>query len=197
MPTSIVKTVTFNREWQHPGTGSMIYYFDISFEDDTEGQFSTNKKDQNKFLVGQEYEYLTETKSGGKGDYLFINKPKAEQGSSPVPSKKWKRDPKVRKLIMAQSCDDYALEMIDAMAVLDKVQAPEDVFRLGEKFYEWVHRNASDNEQMEIILQSSIKKAIKAVKIPVFKIDSSDRLLEVAFEFRTHVLKMAGEDNEL
>ena len=57
MAKSKVTKVAFQREWKNPSFNTTVYYFDIEFEDGTKGEFSTNKKDQNKFLVGESYNY--------------------------------------------------------------------------------------------------------------------------------------------
>ena len=37
--------------------GGSVFYFDIEFEDGLKGQFSTNKREQTKFVAGNEYDY--------------------------------------------------------------------------------------------------------------------------------------------
>jgi hypothetical protein len=71
-----VEDVVFNREWTVPDTKNTIYYFDLKAEDDTIGQFSTNSKNQTKFLIGEEYEVSIGPK--GKIDN-FIDYTEAEK----------------------------------------------------------------------------------------------------------------------
>jgi hypothetical protein len=206
MPTSKAKTVTFNREWKSP-QNHMIYYFDIEFEDGTVGQFSTNKKDQNKFLPGVEVEYTVEPKSSGKGDWNKIDKVKSDEGAKAVPSKKWSRDPKVRKLIIAQTAVKCAIETLELetpangkMVVLkDRIQSPGDILNIAAKYNKFIIENAGGNEQLEIILQGQVHNAINSAVAPALAVNSSDRVLEIAKEFRDGILKIANleGDNEL
>lgn len=47
--------------------GSINYMFDIEFEDGKKGKFTTNKKEQNKFIPGQEYIVTEEIKTSSSG----------------------------------------------------------------------------------------------------------------------------------
>jgi hypothetical protein len=200
MPTSTVKNVNYLREWEHPASKNMIYYFDIEFEDGVKGEFSTTKKDQNKFIPGEEVEYTIEKKSSqSKGEYLKIDKKKTEENKSALPAKQWKKDPKVRKLIVAQTGVKCAIESLELPVVIDGkevilkdiVKTPQNVLDLAAKYNNWIHDNSGDNEQMEIILQGQVHNAIKCHVAPALEIKSSDKVLEVAKIFRDGILKIA------
>ena len=208
MPTSKVDTVKFNREWNSP-QGHTVFYFDISFEDGTEGQFSTNKKDQNKFFPGDEVEYTIEVKNGAKGDWNKIDKPKEDKGGgSAIPKKKWQKDPKVRKLIMAQTSLKVAVECVrelktvkegKELALKDMVHTPEDVLNLAAYFNKWMHDNSGGNEQMEIILQGMLHNAVHLEPAKALNITSSKTVTDIAAILKEGILKIAkvGETNEL
>lgn len=75
-----VLDVTFNREWKSPK--NMIYYFNMKVEGpegEIEGQFSTVKKDQNKFEIGKQYEVAIEVKQNTNGLYNFFDLSEAEK----------------------------------------------------------------------------------------------------------------------
>lgn len=58
---STVKSVEFKRDFQSQhGT---IYYFQCSMENGDSFEFSTNKRDQSKFVQGQSYNYTIEQKT--------------------------------------------------------------------------------------------------------------------------------------
>ena len=203
MPKSKVKLVKYNREWKSDA-GHVVHYFDIEFEDGTTGQFSTNKKDQNKFLPDTEVEYTVEVKSGSRGDWNKIDIVKQDKQSSAVPSKKWARDPKVRKLIIAQTALKAAIETLELETekgplLKDIVTKPEHILAVAAKYNDWIHQNSGGNEQLEIILQGQVHNAINCQVAPGLKVSNSDELLEMAKEFKNGILKIAKleDSNEL
>lgn len=203
MPTSKVKLVKYNREWTSDA-GHTVHYFDIEFEDGTVGQFSTNKKDQNKFLPDAEIEYTIEVKSGGRGDWNKIDIVKQDKQSSAIPAKKWAKDPKVRKLIIAQTALKAAIESLNLTTekgdiLKDLIKTPSDILAIAGKYNKWIHDNSGNNEQLEIILQGQVNNAINSQIAPALGINSSDRVLEIAKEFKEGILKIAKleEGNEL
>ena len=203
MTKSKVTKVEFQREWKHPGSQKMIYYFDVEFEDGIKGEFSTNKKDQNKFLVGEVYNYTVTVKSSEKkGEYNFIEKPKEQDEAAEVPGKKWKRDPAVRRLIIAQSCQSSARLAIKHMDEtypelgLDKKITKEVLDGMANKFYDWVGQKASDNEQMEIVCQSQLNNAVECIPFKALKIKSSDILLQLAGDFVHQILARASVNDK-
>jgi len=74
----VVEKVTFNREWTS-SQGNKVYYFDLKDDAENWYVFSTNKKEQTKFLIGKEYEVDVEEKQNARGSYSFLNLSKAEQ----------------------------------------------------------------------------------------------------------------------
>ena len=53
--TSTVKSVQANGTWE--GKFGMMYKFEVEFENEDFGEYSSKTQDQNKFVTGQEMEY--------------------------------------------------------------------------------------------------------------------------------------------
>lgn len=189
--------IEFNREWDGPH--GKIYYFNIEFTDEKgeliTGQFSTNKKDQDKFIVGTEYEITIEVKTTSKGEYNKFDKATTDKNPKSVKGKGWKRDVSVRRSIIAQSTLDYAVAALNAiintwpeLKIQDKITKISQIGSIAGNMMKWVALNSSNNEQMEIICQSSLKKAVAVISIKSLSIKSTDDILKAAEEFKNLAL---------
>jgi len=190
-----VKEVTFNREWA-PDSGAFInYYFNIQIEkeDNTilNGFFSTNKKDQNKFIVGSEIEYRIIEGKEDKNGQPKIDRPETDKSPKAVTGKKWKRDVTVRRSIIAQSSLDTAVTALNAiintwpeLKVQDKITKISQVGSIADNMMKWIAQYSGSNEQMEIICQSSLKRAVAIIPIKSLKIKSTTDILNAAKEFK-------------
>lgn len=80
METKRAKPTNIEFQKEFNGTNGTIYYFRIDFENGDSGQFSSAKKEQDKFRVGVEEDYTIETKVNGKYTNIIIGKPSASKG---------------------------------------------------------------------------------------------------------------------
>jgi len=81
-----VKSVEFQDQFQPEGKSFTIFYFKLETEDGELARFSTNGRNQTKFLVGNEYEVVVSTKNNRSGintffDYSEVYKEAHKSGS--------------------------------------------------------------------------------------------------------------------
>lgn len=135
---SKVSTIDFSKEWNGPK--GIVYFFKIKMENGDEGQFSSNKREQVKFAVGEETDYTKEEKQNGNYTNIFIDKPKSAPTSTGTGYSKKPYDPefeKIRqKLIIRQSCLSNAVALGVANGL--SVAKSEDVFKMADVMYNWV-----------------------------------------------------------
>jgi hypothetical protein len=198
-----IDKIEFNRKFE-TNTGRIIFYFNVWITDETgkemTGQFSTVKEDQDKFIIGKEYELTVEVKTTQKGEYNFINKAKTDKNvKAPVKGKAWKRDVSVRRSIIAQSSLDSAVTALNAiistwpeLGIQDKITKIGQISGIADNMMKWVAANSGSNEQMEIICQSSLKKAVAIISIKSLNVKSTDDILKAAGEFKD--LAVAGTE---
>jgi hypothetical protein len=205
-----VMNVDFNRQWEKEmegGKNVTIYYFNIVLEEngaEIKGEFSTNKMDQNKFLVGQEIEFVLEVRKGRDNTtYNFINKPEKSQESSPAPTKSYRgKDPKTRRTIISQVCLAEAqracLSMIivhgdETTQVKDVINNRDQIKAIAEVFYDWIMKGGSNNEQVEITLQACLKKAVTDIEFSGLKVISSGDIIKGVEYWRDAVWEFVGK----
>jgi hypothetical protein len=75
-----VSETKFNREFT-TSSGFKIYYFDLKDDAENWYQFSTNNKNQTKFLNGNSYEVVVEEKQTSKGVYYAIDYSEQEKAN--------------------------------------------------------------------------------------------------------------------
>ena len=190
-----VLSVDFNREWQPQGKDFKIYYFSIKWEEDNIiGEFSTNARNQVKFLVGETYEVKIETKSSGRGSYLFFDYSDSEkekrkesygnQKQSKGGSYKYVRSREEVLLIISQSSYDVAVIAADKISKEIKLDPPisshEQLSEISKKFCEYVIATSglgspeckSDNKEAlkaandkSIVCQKALKIAVECLEI--------------------------------
>jgi len=202
MTKGTITEIKFNRKWDSP-KGNTIFYFDVWFTDENKevvtGQFSTIKQDQDKFIVDKEYDLTIEVKKTSKGEYNFINKAQKDKNVSPIKGKAWKRDVTVRRSIISQSSLDTAVTALNAiittwpeLKVQDKITKISQIGSIADNMMKWVAQNSGSNEQMEIICQSSLKKAVAIIPIKSLNIKSTTDILNAAKEFKN--MAIAGTE---
>ena len=202
MTKGTITEIKFNRKWDSP-KGNTIFYFDVWFTDENKevvtGQFSTIKQDQDKFIVDKEYDLTIEVKKTSKGEYNFINKAQKDKNVSPIKGKAWKRDVTVRRSIISQSSLDTAVTALNAiittwpeLKVQDKITKISQIGSIADNMMKWVAQYSGSNEQMEIICQSSLKKAVAIIPIKSLNIKSTTDILNAAKEFKN--MAIAGTE---
>jgi hypothetical protein len=181
--------IEFNREWN--GDKGMVYYFDIEFEDGTIGQFSTTKREQNKFTEGKEVKYTTEEKSNARGPYTKIDiaKPPSTGGrGGGQRSGNYQLSPEVEASITASVCLDCAAICILKTGKAEQVK--EDLVALhaiANKFFNHIVEKSGGDRQISINYQSRLKEVVTSLMdYPTLNIKSTDDILkyldmEVAF----------------
>ena len=75
---AVITKVTFKKEYD--SKYGKMYGFSIEY-DDKSAYYSSKKREQTKFIEGQEVEFTEETRKGDKGEYLVV-KPVYEVGNS-------------------------------------------------------------------------------------------------------------------
>jgi len=171
------REITFGREFNHPQYG-MIYYFNIQFEDGISGEFSTSKREQDKFVMGTETVYTYESASNARGPYTKINKPKEEYTGGKGGGRN--ESPEVMRSICANVCLDAATAVVFGLGFEDKVE--EDLaalHSLADKFYEFIMNESATDKQKRISLQARLKQVTGPFcKLSNLNIDSSDKVID-------------------
>ena len=179
-----VAEVNFNREYKPAGKQFIIYYFNLVDEFGETFEFSTNGRNQTKFLVGQTYEVLKIQKQSPHGPYYFIDLSDAEKErrkakpsggtSSKGGDYKYVKPRKESIQIITQS--SYEAAIIAALKIaVGKIKTVPDVNEIATMFTKYVismsgyssSEALSDNKEalkkaneLSIIYQKAIKLAI-------------------------------------
>lgn len=119
---SKVVSVQANGTWE--GKFGLMYKSEVAFENGDAGEYSSKTREQQKFVVGQEAEY---TFTGG--NYPKV-KPVYQQPQN-NPSKGFKKDDNIQKMIVKQSSLKAAVEFDNECSI-------EDVLKNAQIFYDWV-----------------------------------------------------------
>ena len=130
---AIIKTVKFNKEYESKfGT---LFGFTITY-DDKKAYYSSKKKDQNKFIEGQEAEFTEETKTNTKGEYLVI-KPIYLQGQGQSNfGKNLKRE--------QSKYSGFALAYAKDLVVAGKIETIDAMYAEAQNMVDWMV--TADNE---------------------------------------------------
>lgn len=104
-------------EYKNESTGKfgLQYYHNIEFENGDKGTYTSKRKDQVNFIVGQEADYTIETKINGQYTNVFIkpvmpaDKPSFGGKAAFIP-----KDPKIEMISYAMS---YAKDLVVGKAV--------------------------------------------------------------------------------
>lgn len=185
--------IEFNREFQ--GNHGMIYYFDIEFEDETVGQFSSAKREQAKFSIGKEVTYSCEATSNARGPYNKIDvvKPPKEQERRGG-SGSHQLSPEVEASITASVCLDQAAVVISKTGMHEQVKPDLVALHvLANKFYDYIMEKSKGDRQLSINYQSRLKEVTNyLMDWPSLNIKSSDEILKYV-ELEVAYLKMKIE----
>lgn len=194
-----IDKIEFNRKFD-TNTGRTIFYFNVWITDEAgkelTGQFSTVKEDQDKFIIGKEYDLTVEIKTTQNGEYNFFNKAKTDKNvKAPIKGKAWKKPASERRAMLAQSSQDNAIIALNhiintwpELGIQDKITKVEQINNIAINMIKWVTDNSGNNEQMEIICKTSIKRAITLIPIKGLNIKSTNDILKIASESRILVL---------
>jgi hypothetical protein len=188
-----VLSVEFNREFTPPAKKFTIYYFTIKTDDELVGEFSTNARNQVKFLVGDTYEVKIEEKSTGKGKYLFFDYSDGEKekrkegtaggGSNKGGSYKYVRSRAEVLLIISQSSYEAAVNAaikIEKATNTSIVNSHNQLSTISKAFVDYIAESSgltspeckSDNKdalkvanEKSIVYQKALKIAVEALDL--------------------------------
>lgn len=158
---SIVKKVTFKREWK--GTGDKgafkMYAFDIEFDNGDKGVYNSRQENQNTFVQGKIATYTIETieRNGPKGPWTqVVVKPYKQEvlASDKVKNKR------ILKAV--------ALET--AILLKAHIQSNKKVIELADVFYEWVEETVGEATDTRISAQAALLRAATQVSLSSQKI---------------------------
>lgn len=122
---SVVTAIAENvKQWA--GQNGTVYYHTITFANGDSGSYGAKSPKCEKFVVGQESEYTIELKQNGNYTNITIKPVQSQGGFNP-------KQPKNEKLIVAQSCLNYATQLH-----MGKQSPTEHVIEVAEVFYKWV-----------------------------------------------------------
>jgi hypothetical protein len=181
-------SIEWNREWQGPN--GPVHYFDIKFDDDdeTEGQFSTTKKEQTKFTIGKSVKFTTEVKNNNRGEYYKIDIAKdpnagtGNRGGGRSPNGNHGMSPEVEASITMSVCLDCAALVILKSNKADQVK--DDLVALhllATKFFNHIYEKSKGDRQLSINYQSRLKEVTTYLMDPAFtqlKITNSESILK-------------------
>jgi len=188
-----VVDISYNREFKPQGKSFTIHYFNLRAEDgfDTlEGEFSSNAKNQTKFLIGESYEVSITTKTNNRGEYLWFDYSEAEKEKRSASSgsgsgSKGKKEgwtPYVRPRkeicsIIAQSSYEAAISV--AAKLPEKKFTHKDIAAIAKVFSEFIIKaaqldsTACKNEDKKALTEGNNKSIVyqKALKCAVLALD--------------------------
>jgi len=182
-----VSDVRFNREFT-TSSGFKIYYFDLKDDAENWYQFSTNNKNQVKFLNGEAYEVNVEEKQTSKGSYFSIDYSEQEKANrkankKPAPAKSGysyvrNRDEVIK--IITQSSYEAAATVCTKLAP-DKINSHTLIRDVAKQFVSFIVEEAGLNStecknnvkdylkeanDKSIILQKALKIAVICLDLP-------------------------------
>jgi hypothetical protein len=189
-----VKAVEFQDQYQPEGKSFTIFYFQLETEEGELARFSTNGRNQTKFLVGNEYEVVVSQKGNRSGintffDYsdAFKEAHKGSSGGSTTGGQKkggaWQPYVRPRSEIMsiiAQSSYEAAV-LASVKIAKDKITSHEQVKVIAEMFTKFITDTSGLNSpecktavadklkeanQKSIVYQAGLKRAIDMLDLP-------------------------------
>ena len=136
---STVKSVQANGTWE--GKFGMMYKFEVEFENEDSGEYSSKTQDQTKFIEGQEMEYEYIDGHFPKVKPVYQKPDFASNGFSGG----YKKDDNVQKMIVKQSSLKSAVDYCSGGNC-----STSDVLRVAQEFVDWVMENKKPNENNEM-----------------------------------------------
>ena len=136
---SKVKSVQANGTWE--GKFGMMYKFEVEFENEDFGEYSSKTQDQTKFVIGQEMEYEFIDGHFPKVKPVYQKPDFVSNGVSGS----YKKDDTVQKLIVKQSSLKAAVDYCSGGNC-----STSDVLKVAQEFSDWVMENKNPNENNEM-----------------------------------------------
>tara|TARA_R110002110_G_scaffold25909_3_gene95944 strand:- start:3103 stop:3531 length:429 start_codon:yes stop_codon:yes gene_type:complete len=136
---SKVKSVQANGTWE--GKFGMMYKFEVEFENEDFGEYSSKTQDQTKFVIGQEMEYEYIDGHFPKVKPVYQKPDFASNGFSGG----YKKDDNVQKMIVKQSSLKSAVDYCSGGNC-----STSDVLKVAQEFVDWVMEDKKPNENNEM-----------------------------------------------
>lgn len=136
---SKVTNVQNNGTWE--GKFGLMYKFEVEFENDDCGEYSSKSKDQNKFVIGEEVEYEFIDGKFPKVKPVYQKPDFASNGFSGG----YKKDDNVQKMIVKQSSLKAAVDYCSGGNC-----STSDVLKVAQEFVDWVMENKKPDENNEM-----------------------------------------------
>tara|TARA_R110001599_G_scaffold153803_1_gene339405 strand:+ start:2431 stop:2859 length:429 start_codon:yes stop_codon:yes gene_type:complete len=136
---SKVKSVQANGTWE--GKFGMMYKFEVEFENEDSGEYSSKTQDQTKFVIGQEMEYEYIDGHFPKVKPVYQKPDFASNGFSGG----YKKDDNVQKMIVKQSSLKSAVDYCSGGNC-----STSDVLKVAQEFVDWVMEDKKPNENNEM-----------------------------------------------
>jgi hypothetical protein len=192
-----VAEVNFQDEYKPEGKSFTIFYFQLKTEEGELARFSTNGRNQTKFLVGNEYEVAISTKNNRSGintffDYSEAYKEAHKSGGGTTGGQKkggaW--SPYVRPRSEAMSIisqSSYEAAVLASIKIAkDKLSSNTQIKDIAEMFAKFIITSSgfdspecktgvADNlkaaNQKSITYQNALKRAIDMLDLPLVATD--------------------------
>ena len=136
---SKVKSVQANGTWE--GKFGVMYKFEIEFENEDAGEYSSKTQDQNKFVEGQEMEYEFIDGHFPKVKPVYQKPDFVSNGVSGS----YKKDDNVQKMIVKQSSLKSAVDYCSGGNC-----STSDVLKVAQEFVDWVMEDKKPDENNEM-----------------------------------------------
>ena len=136
---STVKSVQANGTWE--GKFGMMYKFEVEFENEDSGEYSSKTQDQTKFVIGQEMEYEYIDGHFPKVKPVYQKPDFASNGFSGG----YKKDDNIQKMIVKQSSLKSAVDYCSGGNC-----STSDVLKVAQEFVDWVMEDKKPNENNEM-----------------------------------------------
>ena len=136
---SKVKSVQANGTWE--GKFGMMYKFEVEFENEDSGEYSSKTQDQTKFVIGQEMEYEFIDGHFPKVKPVYQKPDFVNNGVSGS----YKKDDNVQKMIVKQSSLKSAVDYCSGGNC-----STSDVLKVAQEFVDWVMEDKKPDENNEM-----------------------------------------------
>ena len=185
-----VLSVEFESEYHPEGKSFIIYYFQLKTDAEETARFSTNGRNQTKFLIGETYEVSVTEKNSRSGittffDYSDAEKEKRKSGSSGTTGGGQKKggawQPYVRprkEIVSIISQSSYEAALLACVKLNPLINSHLQVKSVSKIFAEFIMKESGLNStecmngisdalkeanNKSIVLQSALKRAIESL----------------------------------
>jgi len=153
---SKVKSVQANGTWE--GKFGMMYKFEVEFENEDAGEYSSKTQDQDKFVEGQEMEYEFIDGHFPKVKPIYQKPDFASGSSNNKPTKEyWEEREKKNKEYYADRHDNKQLNICRQSSLKVAVDycsggncSTTDVLKVAQEFVDWVMEDKMPDENNEM-----------------------------------------------